>query len=391
MPMKRISSMPEARLLVAGAPGRSFGIGGLGPLHEHKAYGTGSPEATRKVSDNDETDPAVEDDYGFFSMGEDNYIASEPGERAKRRGSSSSFSSENSSEFQTSSCGSASGRQRRPRRKSALKKGSSYGVDDIPLDFERREFNRVLPKPDLSHRACMSSAESPGFIRSSSRGMFRVSSEPVFVRPVYLEEDNEQDLSSTNDFDASEHSESSFVEGAMKRRISFGTIQVREHKQTIGDNPSCTYGTPIQLDWDHQDMEELKLEDYETYRPTRRTKQKFHLNSFQRANLLKLNGHSTNEINESERKTSKARNQRERTKFVVQNYPQLVSVEDAIESGFRKVKRSISKSKLSSMDVNKNDDLARRSSKDDLSIPAQSKALVLEMMDNDVSNSTAPF
>jgi len=34
-----------------------------------------------------------------------------------------------------------------------------------------------------------------------------------------------------------------------RKKISFGTIQIREHALACGDNPSVSYGTPISLDW----------------------------------------------------------------------------------------------------------------------------------------------
>ena len=393
--MKRSASMPEARLLIPNNfPIRvSREINDLVRLDEHKVTES-PPPSVRKLSDdtdNDGTEPTLEDDYGFFPIDEemDNSICS--GMLHDDAGSISN--SEHSTEQLSSSYGSIPTRLRSSRKKSALRRGSAYGtVDNIPLDFERKEFNRVLPKPNLSQRTTLSTSQPKGMSRSRSRGLFRVSSEPVFARPVYQEElyDNDQDLSSHSGVARSEHSESSFVEGAMKKRISFGTIKIREHGQTIGDNPSCSYGAPISLDWDHRDMEELKVDDYEAYRPDARTKEKFHLNHFQRSNLLKLNGHSNDEIKESKKQTRKLRNQRERTKFVAMNYPKVGTVEDVIESGLRKVKRSISKSKIHGSMIPR-ESLPRKSSEDDLNVPVYPKALLLEMMDNDESNATAPF
>ena len=195
--------------------------------------------------------------------------------------------------------------------------------------------------------------------KSTSRGLFRVSSEPVFVRPVYLENEVEVEeeeekqpvvaaTTTTAKFAADEKesenaSSSNFVGGAMKRRISFGTIKIREHSQTMGDNPSCTYGTPVQLDWDYEELADIKVEDYENFRPSTRTRQQFHLNHFQRRNLLKLNGFTSADISKTKKQVSKIRSQRERTKFFVLNYPALNAVEDAFESGARKVKRAVLK------------------------------------------------
>ena len=398
-------SMPEASGLLAGSfPINVKDINDLDPLNEHEEYrgehrdvkditkgmkalnSEGELKLTREETDGRED--MVEDDFGFFAMDEDEDL--QGGEAQQEQNAPSTSGSDNSSDQLY-----LSERSRGRRKKSVLKHRSAYGDGDdaIPLDFERKEFNRVLPKPQLHGARLASSHPNKGFIRSGSRGLFRVSSEPVFVRPVYQSDDDveekdiETSVHSTGHTPSTRHSEG-YVEGQMKKRISFGTIKIREHAQTIGDNPSCTYGTPVQLDWEHQDMEEIKVEEYEEYKPETRTKKEYHLNSFQRANLLKLNGHSNNEIKVSKKEVSKARGQRERTKFIVLNYPQLVTVNDAIESGLRKVKRSVSKSKL-----NGDESIPKKSSKDDLGVHSSglSKALLLENMDNDISNVTAPF
>lgn len=405
--------MPEASdLLARSFPMRVREINDLSPLQENEEYkgdhqemvkkteavGDGISKSVRKSSDSeaDGTEDTIEDDYGFFPMDDDDddfQCGEEENQNsALQEDAASSSNSDASSEQLGSSYGSSMGR-RRNRMKSALKRGSAYGDghEGIPLDFERKEFNRVLPKPDLSQRSSLATSQpSKAFIRSGSRGLFRVSSEPVFVRPVYQPDDSDDPL--PTDVDKSAHSVPSggFVEGAMKKRISFGTIAIREHVQTIGDNPSCSYGTPVQLDWGHEDMEEIEVDEYEIYRTKPRSKDEFYLNHFQRINLLKLNGYSTNEIKDSKRRVSKSRNQRELTKFLVTNYPQLVTVEDVIESGVRKVKRSISKSKLKSN--GDSESIPRNTSKDDLSLKSRmSKEKLLEMMDNDESNVTAPF
>ncbi len=398
-------SMPEAGGLLADSfPMDVKKINDLDPLNEHEVYrgehrdvkditegmkalnSEGEPKLTCEETDGREA--TVEDDFGFFAMDEDEDLQGR--EPQQEQNAPSTSGSDNSSDQLD-----LSGRSRGRRKKSVLKHRSSYGEGDdaIPLDFERNEFNRVLPKPQLHGARLASSHPDKGFIRSGSTGLFRVSSEPVFVRPVYQsdddveEEDIEISVHSTGHTPTTRHSKG-FVEGQMKKRISFGTIKIREHAQTIGDNPSCTYGAPVQLDWEHQDMEEIKVEEYEEYKPQARRKEEFHLNSFQRANLLKLNGHSNNEIKASKKEVSKARGQRERTKFLVLNYPQLVTVNDAIESGLRKVKRSVSKSKLNGDGI-----ILRKSSKDDLGVHSSglSKALLLENMDNDISNVTAAF
>jgi len=349
----------------------------------------------------------TEDDYGFFPMDDDNdeFAVDQQQTTPKKSlltllmeedaATDSSNNNKNNDNIDTNiNPSTIQQQQQQPNRlKPAIKYGSSYGSDEgIPLDFERTEFNRVLPKPDLSQRHS-TGPQGEAIQRPSSGigGLFRVASEPVFVHPVYQSSEgisNDDNDNNDNNDTPSEipvlatslpsHS-SGFVEGALKKRISFGTIQIREHAQTIGDNPSCSYGTPVQLDWKHQDMEEMDFEEYENFRSKggTRTKQQFHMNHFQRMNLLKMNGYSTNEIKDSKKKVSKSRNQRERTKFLVSNYPQVVALEDAFESGVRKFKRSISKTKLMLNDDRKS------TSKDDNDLTASDKKALLEMMDKD--------
>jgi len=397
-------------VMASGFPMSAREINGLSPLDEHKEYKGDDQELEKTIKatkdrinrslrefsdgDNEGTEDTIEDDYGFFPMDDDDDFRN--GESQDRCGpveedTASTSNSENSSDQLASS---SPTERRRPRKKSALKRGSAYGDNDegIPLDFERKEFNRVLPTPDLSQRSSAETSNPSKIIRSGSRGLFRVASEPVFVRPVYQSDDDDELLTEEEEPVNSVRS-CGFVEGVMKKRISFGTIQIREHVQTMGDNPSCTYGTPVELGWEHYDMEQIDVDEYEAFRPRQpRTKGEFHLNHFQRTNLLKLNGHSVNEIKETRRKVTKMRNQRERTKFLAVNYPMLWQLEDAIESGVRKVKRSVSKSKLNAKD--KVEIIPRKTSKDDMTLPivsGASKALLLESMNKDESNATAPF
>jgi len=389
--------MPEASDLVASSfPMQMRSINDLCPVNESEELRVESRESEKASQEagkdiiqkntcnfmdqaNEEMDYNIVDDYGFFPLDDDEgFQGGKPDDqrRSVMEDTVSTSGSESSTDHLATS----------HRKKSALKRISTYGDanEGIPLDFERTEFNRVLPKPDLYMQSSVASGISQ---KSGSRGLFRVSSEPVFVRPVFKSDDDGPEVES--DRPVNSVPSGGFIEGAMKKRISFGTIQIREHGQTIGDNPSCSYGTPVSLDWDHQDLEELNMEEYELCRSRQRTKQDFHMNHFQRSSLLKMNGHSTNEIKESKNQVRKARNQRERTRFLALNYPQLVTVEDAIESGLRKVKRTVSKSKLNKIgDTGK---VPKKSSKDDLSLyDGISKQVLLAKMD-DISNVTAPF
>lgn len=51
------------------------------------------------------------------------------------------------------------------------------------------------------------------------------------------------------------------------KKVRFETVQIREYRITLGDNPSCSSGPPLQLDWMYYDTpQEIPLELYEKCR-----------------------------------------------------------------------------------------------------------------------------
>jgi len=58
----------------------------------------------------------------------------------------------------------------------------------------------------------------------------------------------------------------------LPNKVSFRNIYIREYEQTAGDNPACSSGPPICLDWDYQQELEFLLDEYEWNRGPRRLK-----------------------------------------------------------------------------------------------------------------------
>jgi len=78
------------------------------------------------------------------------------------------------------------------------------------------------------------------------------------------------------------------------RRCSFGSVSVREHEQTLGDNPSCLEGAPISLGWKVIVEKSSTLDDYEKVRKDqRRRRSELVLSSAERRKLLVMNGSTT--------------------------------------------------------------------------------------------------
>ncbi|KAG7373362.1 hypothetical protein IV203_034086 [Nitzschia inconspicua] len=240
--------------------------------------------------------------------------------------------------------------------KPLLRRHSSYGNknEKIPLNFNKRGSVKVLPKPDLQ-------------ALGSDALKTRVSAPPPSV------------------------STSSNSKGSTsKNRVVFDKIAIREHRITMGDNPSCSYGTPISLDWDYIDFEELTLEDYEMHKITSgrgrpRTLRQLYLNHFQRIHRFQQEGYTLEEIKARKHETNKARKQREMTRFMAQTF--LVHVEDIVESAGRKVSRVMKTGKNKGKSEQRQQQQGSHRRK--LSKKEQEKQLLLKIMGGDDTVDTA--
>ena len=175
-------------------------------------------------------------------------------------------------------------------------------TEDIPIDTRKRSWNK-LPVPDI---------DKVKLTRAQSLQSF-------FTQP------------NSND-----------IPPRMKKvdsTVTFQMVTIREFNQTIGDNPSVSYGTPISLGWDFDDCEPLDLDTYEALRGPRRTHRQMILSHYQRKNLLQFSGHSSEEVKQAKQKTNKAKYQRE-----FSNCMQKISLlEEVVESAIRKTKRRFEK------------------------------------------------
>jgi len=69
-----------------------------------------------------------------------------------------------------------------------------------------------------------------------------------------------------------------------RKRVAFGSVQVREYNRTIGDNPFVRVGVPVSLDWQFSERSEVPIDEYEQSRPPR--KAVLRLSSITRRNML---------------------------------------------------------------------------------------------------------
>ena len=102
-------------------------------------------------------------------------------------------------------------------------------------------------------------------------------------------------------------------QGRGGRHVSFSTIQVREYNQTVGVNPFCSYGCPISLDWEYQELDVEDLRIYEANRKPRRSRHGMLLSYYQRRDTLLLSGHSMEDLDRAAKESSREKFRREMT------------------------------------------------------------------------------
>jgi hypothetical protein len=115
-------------------------------------------------------------------------------------------------------------------------------------------------------------------------------------------------------------------------------VVVRHYSQTLGDNPACSYGAPITLDWTYVQLEPKSVDLYEALRlRRRRPAHQLILSYYFRRELLLALGFDERDIQRTTREISKVRVQRQKTEF----FSHVWKVEDAVETTGRRLKRVV--------------------------------------------------
>lgn len=55
-----------------------------------------------------------------------------------------------------------------------------------------------------------------------------------------------------------------------KKKVRFSAVTIRDYDMTLGDNPFCSSGAPVSIDWTYQRENKIPLEAYEQHHPPRR-------------------------------------------------------------------------------------------------------------------------
>jgi len=125
-----------------------------------------------------------------------------------------------------------------------------------------------------------------------------------------------------------------------EKQVSWDTIEIREYKRTVGDNPSCSSGPPLAIEWEYDpEPVVVNVEEFEEYRPPRRTQFELMLGRDERHEILEDEWQIPQaEIAQAIRLNIKAKNQRLRT---LNNIGRVSEIEEKLESVKSKLKKRV--------------------------------------------------
>jgi hypothetical protein len=101
------------------------------------------------------------------------------------------------------------------------------------------------------------------------------------------------------------------TDGSFQPTVSFSSLSIREYPPSISDNPSCSYGPPVQLDWDYEVEETQLIDQYEESRQPRRANHELLLSYYDRRFLLlKQAGYSKKEVKAAMKEAERVKRER---------------------------------------------------------------------------------
>jgi len=97
-----------------------------------------------------------------------------------------------------------------------------------------------------------------------------------------------------------------------KPHVMFSDIQIRMYSMTLGDNPSCSIGPPVQLDWNYEEYLPMDLQAYENarYYHDARYQEQLLLSADRRIKILQRAGFSYQQLRRAERAVLRVRRER---------------------------------------------------------------------------------
>lgn len=113
--------------------------------------------------------------------------------------------------------------------------------------------------------------------------------------------------------------------------VHFGTVEIRKYVRCLGDNPACSNGPPITIDWKYQEAGAIPVDDYDD---DREREPPIQVSYYDRVEILRRLGYSRQEMLEAERQRKKDQALREETVYRLK----FMEREEKTENVKRKIK-----------------------------------------------------
>lgn len=128
-----------------------------------------------------------------------------------------------------------------------------------------------------------------------------------------------------------------------QKNVSFGSIVIRQYSVSLGDNPTCSYGFPVQLDWRYKEVGTISVDEYEDAIGPRRRRsmRQLVLSSHDRRDMLKAAGYSLTEMQQAQRSVNIAKRQRAASLVTSPASQVTVALQGAVKRIFKRKRRGI--------------------------------------------------
>ena len=126
-------------------------------------------------------------------------------------------------------------------------------------------------------------------------------------------------------------------------QTSFSTVEIRLYSRILGDNPSCSNGPPLTIDWEYNkdNVIQLSLDNFEYMRMDRLEGPDLVLSREEREEMLAKLGYTRSQIAYAVRTNIRVKNQRRQTFHNLT----LMKLEEAVEKASRKIKKLVQEKK----------------------------------------------
>jgi hypothetical protein len=125
-----------------------------------------------------------------------------------------------------------------------------------------------------------------------------------------------------------------------RRRVSFSIVSIRRYGMILGNNPACPCGPPVTLGWEYDELPQMNITEFESFRLRSRRFRTSHLilSHYRRLEILQSVGYTAEEIAAVEKEMAKIQRQR--------NVTRTCSPCRGIEHAFQSLGRKIGKAVL---------------------------------------------